>query len=175
QRSLKMSINLSRRQFDQSDLWYKIGSILSQSDLPGASIQFEITESMIMRDVEAAHALMMRLKELGIQLAIDDFGTGYSSLSYLHRFPTDTLKIDRSFVSRMENSSEDREIVHTIIELGHKLDMNLVAEGVSSSKQLALLKEANCQFGQGYYFSKPLPADEADILLEAQPTWLAAK
>lgn len=172
-RALKMSINLSRRQFDQPDLCHKIARILSQSNLPGDCIQLEITESMIMRDVEAAHALMMRLKELGIQLAIDDFGTGYSSLSYLHRFPTDTLKVDRSFVSRMEKSSEDREIVQTIIDLGHKLNMNLVAEGISSSHQLTLLKEVNCQFGQGYYFSKPLPTKEATALLEEKPVWLA--
>ena len=172
--SLKMSINLSRRQFDQSDLCHKVDTILTQSGLAGECIQLEITESMIMRDFETAHALMMRLKELGIQLAIDDFGTGYSSLSYLHRFPTDTLKIDRSFVSRMENSSEDREIVQTIIDLGHKLNMNLVAEGISSNQQLTLLKRANCQFGQGYYFSKPLPAKEVTALLEEQSAWLTA-
>ena len=171
---LRMSINLSRRQFDQSNLWQKISEILMHLDLTGACIQLEITESMIMRDVETAHTSMIRLKELGIQLAIDDFGTGYSSLSHLHRFPTDTLKIDRSFVSRMEDSSEDREIIQTIVDLGHKLDMNLVAEGVSSKQQLTLLKEAGCQFGQGYYFSKPLPAEEATKLLERQPVWLAA-
>ncbi len=171
---LKMSINLSRRQFDQPDLCQKIDNILMQSDLAGGCIQLEITESMIMRDVEAAHALMIRLKALGIQLAIDDFGTGYSSLSYLHRFPTDTLKIDRSFVSRMEDSSEDREIVQTIIDLGRKLDMNLVAEGISSNQQLILLKASGCQLGQGYYFSKPLPAEDVTVFLEKQPAWLAA-
>ncbi|MEL6381339.1 MAG: bifunctional diguanylate cyclase/phosphodiesterase, partial [Cyanobacteria bacterium J06626_18] len=172
-RPLKMSINLSRRQFDQPDLCQKISEILTQSDLAGGCIQLEITESMIMRDVEAAYALMIRLKALGIQLAIDDFGTGYSSLSYLHRFPTDTLKIDRSFVSRMEDSSEDREIVQTIIDLGRKLDMNLVAEGISSSQQLTLLKAAGCHLGQGYYFSKPMPAEEITALLEKQPAWLS--
>lgn len=164
--SLKMNVNLSRRQFDQTDLVPQIEVVLSQLNLPGHFLQLEITESMIMRDVEAAHKLMLRLKELGIQLAIDDFGTGYSSLSYLHRFPTDTLKIDRSFVSSMENSSEDRDIVQTIISLGQKLNMKLVAEGISSSEQLMLLKEAHCHYGQGYYFSRPLPADEAAIFLE---------
>jgi len=162
---LKMNVNLSRRQFDQTDLVPQIESILTQLNLPGHLLQLEITESMIMRDVEAAHKLMLKLKALGIQLAIDDFGTGYSSLSYLHRFPTDTLKIDRSFVSSMENSSEDRDIVQTIISLGQKLNMNLVAEGISSSEQLLLLKQANCNYGQGYYFSKPLPAEAAATYL----------
>jgi diguanylate cyclase (GGDEF)-like protein len=163
--SLKMNVNLSRRQFDQTELVPQIEAILSDLSLPGRFLQLEITESMIMRDVEGAHNLMLRLKELGIQLAIDDFGTGYSSLSYLHRFPTDTLKIDRSFVSSMEDSTEDRDIVQTIISLGQKLNMTLVAEGISSSEQLMLLKEANCHYGQGYFFSKPVPADEASRFL----------
>ena len=163
---LKMNVNLSRRQFDQTDLVPKIEAVLSKLQLPGHRLQLEITESMIMRDVEAAHNLMLRLKSLGIQLAIDDFGTGYSSLSYLHRFPTDTLKIDRSFVSSMENSAEDRDIVQTIISLGQKLNMNLVAEGISSAEQLALLKTAGCHYGQGFYFSKPMPAREATVFLE---------
>ena len=162
---LKMNINLSRRQFDQVDLIAKIEDILTQLELPGDTIQLEITESMIMRDVEASHRLMLKLKGLGIQLAIDDFGTGYSSLSYLHRFPTDTLKIDRSFVNGMENSTEDRDIVQTIISLGQKLNMTLVAEGIASPIQLALLQEAGCHYGQGYYFSKPMPADVATQFL----------
>ncbi|MGD1928858.1 MAG: EAL domain-containing protein [Leptolyngbyaceae cyanobacterium] len=163
---LKMNVNLSRRQFDQTDLVPQIEAVLSKLQLPGHRLQLEITESMIMRDVEAAHNLMLRLKSLGIQLAIDDFGTGYSSLSYLHRFPTDTLKIDRSFVSSMENSAEDRDIVQTIISLGQKLNMNLVAEGIASTEQLALLTKAGCHYGQGFYFSKPMPAREATVFLE---------
>jgi diguanylate cyclase (GGDEF)-like protein len=168
---LKMNVNLSRRQLDQIDLAQQIQSVLHQLEIPGQCLQLEITESMIMRDVEAAHALMLKLKALGIQLAIDDFGTGYSSLSYLHRFPTDTLKIDRSFVSAMENSNEDRDIVQTIISLGQKLNMNLVAEGISSNEQLSLLKAADCHYGQGYYFAKPLPAEEATQLLQATVVW----
>ncbi|MEM0980608.1 MAG: EAL domain-containing protein [Cyanobacteria bacterium P01_H01_bin.58] len=167
---LKMSINLSRRQFDQPNLCERIETMLSELQLPGNYIQLEITESMIMRNVETAYTLMMELKALGIQLAIDDFGTGYSSLSYLHRFPTDTLKIDRSFVSGMKDSSEDFEIVQTIIGLGHKLNMNLVAEGIANREELVLLREANCQCGQGYYFAKPLPAEAATDLLRKQVT-----
>ena len=164
--SLKMNVNLSRRQFDQTDLVMQIESILSQLKLPGKHLQLEITESMIMRDVEAAHELMLRLKSLGIQLAIDDFGTGYSSLSYLHRFPTDTLKIDRSFVSSMENSDEDHDIVGTIISLGQKLSMKLVAEGIDSVEQLRLLKSAGCHYGQGYFFAKPLSAEDATVFVQ---------
>ncbi|WP_160299609.1 putative bifunctional diguanylate cyclase/phosphodiesterase [Leptolyngbya iicbica] len=164
--SLKMNVNLSRRQFDQLDLVPQIKSILQQLNLPGHYLQLEITESMIMRDVEAAHKLMLELKALGMQLAIDDFGTGYSSLSYLHRFPTDTLKIDRSFVSSMENSVEDHDIVETIISLGQKLSMKLVAEGIDSLEQLKLLKIAGCHYGQGYLFSRPLSAEQATEFIE---------
>ena len=109
---------------------------------------------------------MLELKALGMQLAIDDFGTGYSSLSYLHRFPTDTLKIDRSFVSSMENSAEDHDIVETIISLGQKLSMKLVAEGIDSPEQLKLLKIAGCHYGQGYLFSRPLSVEQATQFLE---------
>ncbi len=165
---LKINVNLSRRQLDQTDLVQQVSQILSQTGLPGHLLQLEITESMIMRDVEAAHALMLQLKTLGIQLAIDDFGTGYSSLSYLHRFPTDTLKIDRSFVSSIEDSQEDWEIVQTIISLGNKLKMSLVAEGISTPGQLALLKNAHCHYGQGYYFAKPMPEEEANEFLQAR-------
>jgi len=164
--TLKMNVNLSRRQFDQTDLAAQIETILTQLDLPGRYLQLEITESMIMRDVEAAHNLMLKLKALGMELAIDDFGTGYSSLSYLHRFPTDTLKIDRSFVSSMENSAEDHDIVETIISLGQKLSMKLVAEGIDSPEQLDLLKAAGCHYGQGYFFAKPLSADDATLFLK---------
>jgi EAL domain-containing protein (putative c-di-GMP-specific phosphodiesterase class I) len=129
---LTMSINLSRRQFHQTDLVEQFGDTLRELELGGNRVQLEITESMIMRDVDGATELMHRLKGLGLKLAIDDFGTGYSSLSYLHRFPTDTLKIDQSFVGRMDQSGDEQEIVHTIIALGQKLRMDLVAEGIET-------------------------------------------
>ncbi|HEY9738464.1 MAG TPA: EAL domain-containing protein [Trichocoleus sp.] len=165
---LKMSINLSRRQFMQPDLVQQIAVGLEESGIAGEQVQMEITESMIMRDVEASQELMLNLKALGLALAIDDFGTGYSSLSYLHRFPTDTLKIDRSFVGRMEHSQEDREIVHTIITLGHKLNLTLVAEGIETAEQMALLQQMGCQYGQGYWFSRPVTAEDAIALLTQQ-------
>jgi EAL domain-containing protein (putative c-di-GMP-specific phosphodiesterase class I) len=109
---------------------------------------------------------MNRLKDLGLQLAIDDFGTGYSSLSYLHKFPTDTLKIDQSFVGQMDASRQDQEIVQTIITLGQKLGMKLVAEGVETSVQVNLLKAIGCDLGQGYFFSRPMNSDDATALLD---------
>ncbi|HSM82163.1 MAG TPA: EAL domain-containing protein [Nodosilinea sp.] len=170
EQSLTMSINLSRRQFHQADLVDQFGACLQELDLAGDRVQLEITESMIMRDVDGATDLMQRLKHLGLKLAIDDFGTGYSSLSYLHRFPTDTLKIDQSFVGRMDHSGDDREIVHTIIALGQKLSMDLVAEGIETENQLRRLRAMGCHRGQGYLFARPLGRDGATALL-ANP-WL---
>jgi EAL domain-containing protein (putative c-di-GMP-specific phosphodiesterase class I) len=162
---LTMSINLSRRQFHQTDLVEQFGDTLRELELGGNRVQLEITESMIMRDVDGATELMHRLKGLGLKLAIDDFGTGYSSLSYLHRFPTDTLKIDQSFVGRMDQSGDEQEIVHTIIALGQKLRMDLVAEGIETQTQLNRLRAMGCQRGQGYLFAKPLGRDGATALL----------
>jgi EAL domain-containing protein (putative c-di-GMP-specific phosphodiesterase class I) len=171
---LTMSINLSRRQFHQADLVDQFGNTLQELALVGNRVQLEITESMIMRDVDGAVDLMHRLKQLGLKLAIDDFGTGYSSLSYLHRFPTDTLKIDQSFVGRMDQSDDDREIVHTIITLGQKLNMDLAAEGIETETQLDRLRAMGCQRGQGYLFSQPLGRDAATALLANPWPWARA-
>jgi len=165
---LKMSINLSRRQFHQVNLVDQFAQCLEDLGIDGGQIQLEITESMIMHNVEAARHLMVQLKALGLQLAIDDFGTGYSSLSYLHRFPTDTLKIDQSFVGQMDESYDDREIVHTIVALGRKLGMNLVAEGIETQSQVNLLMEMGCWRGQGYWFSQPLNPQDATALITAR-------
>lgn len=166
---LKMSINLSRRQFQQVDLVSQFAECLQILKLEGGQVQLEITESMIMRNVEESRQAMENLKALGLQLAIDDFGTGYSSLSHLHRFPTDTLKINRSFVGRMEDEdSEDAEIVQTIIDLGRHLGMNLIAEGIESPTQVDMLLSMGCLYGQGYLFSKPLSATDASQLIARQ-------
>lgn len=168
---LTMSINLSRRQFHQADLVKQFGDTLQELTLVDNQVQLEITESMIMRDVDGAVEIMHRLKQLGLKLAIDDFGTGHSSLSYLHRFPTDTLKIDQSFVGRMDQSDDDCEIVHTIITLGQKLNMDLVAEGIETVTQLDRLRTMGCQRGQGYLFSQPLGRDAATALLANPSSW----
>lgn len=170
--SLMMNVNLSSRQFNQPNLVEQLEQSLKETGVMGSAIKVEITESMVMGDVESAIDLMLRLKSLELKLGIDDFGTGYSSLSYLHRFPMDTLKVDQSFVSRMEKSSEDYEIVRTIVSLGHNLGMDIVAEGVETAEQMKLLQQLNCEYGQGYFFAKPLPSDAAATLLAQQPRWL---
>jgi diguanylate cyclase (GGDEF)-like protein len=163
---LTMSINLSNRQFGQSDLVNQIEATMRETGVRGNCVRLEITESMVMGDVDAAIDLMLRLKSLDLKLAIDDFGTGYSSLSYLHRFPMDTLKVDKSFVGRLEQSLEDQAIIHTILTLGKKLGMEVVAEGVETIEQVHMLKDENCDYGQGYYFAKPLSQQAARELLK---------
>ena len=157
---LQISVNLSVKQFMNADLIKHIKEALEETGVDPHSLKLEITESMVMENVEAAIAMIGQLRGLGIELSIDDFGTGYSSLSYLHRFPISTLKIDRSFVSRMTGNNENAEIVRTIIMLARSLKMDVVAEGVETAEQLAQLKALDCEYGQGYYFSKPLSADE---------------
>jgi diguanylate cyclase (GGDEF)-like protein len=165
-RHLTMSINLSNRQFGQADLISQIEAALQETQVNSSCVRLEITESMVMGDVDAAIDLMLRLKALDLKLAIDDFGTGYSSLSYLHRFPMDTLKVDKSFVGRLERSDEDRAIINTILTLGQKLGMEVVAEGVETATQVAMLQQEGCDYGQGYFFAKPLPAIDALTLLQ---------
>ncbi|HKZ03316.1 MAG TPA: EAL domain-containing protein [Pyrinomonadaceae bacterium] len=157
-----MSVNLSVRQFSQLDLIEKVVSILDETKLAPTSLKLEITESAVMENVENAINMLNQLRALGVQLAMDDFGTGYSSLSYLHRFPINTLKIDRSFITRMAENNENAEIVRTISGLAQNLGMDVVAEGVETSEQLEILKGLGCQYGQGYFFSKPLDALSAE-------------
>jgi EAL domain-containing protein (putative c-di-GMP-specific phosphodiesterase class I) len=118
-----------------------------------------------MQNVETASAMLKEMKALGVLLGIDDFGTGYSSLSYLSRFPIDTLKVDSSFVSRIGEDKEKPEIVRTIITLAHNLRMDVIAEGVETAEQLSQLRDLGCEYGQGYYFSRPVPAEEANHLI----------
>ncbi|MFB2833231.1 EAL domain-containing protein [Floridanema evergladense] len=168
---LSLSVNLSSQQFSQPDLTERVEKILKETKLNGENLKLEITESMAMQDVEKTIASILRLKALKLRFSIDDFGTGYSSLSYLHRFPVDTLKVDRSFVSRMEDSSENLAIVQTVIMLSHKLGMDVTAEGVEKASQMQILRELGCEYGQGYYFAKPLNSEAATALLAEQPQW----
>jgi diguanylate cyclase (GGDEF)-like protein len=165
-KSLVMSINLSSKHFAEENLVQQIGQILFDTSLDPGCLKLEITESAMMDNPENVISMLIQLKSLGIQLSIDDFGTGYSSLSYLHRFPIDTLKIDRSFVSTMDEGSENGEIVRTIVSLAKTLGMNIVAEGVETIHQLHQLRILGCEYGQGYLFSRPVPFDEASKLLE---------
>lgn len=168
---LSMSVNLSGKQFSQPDLIELVETVINQSGIAPGSLKLEITESAIMEDAQIVTNRLLQLRQLGVRLGLDDFGTGYSSLSYLHRFPLDTLKIDRSFVARLLEDSENREIVRTIVTLGKNLGMDVVAEGVEEKQQLDDLRSLDCQHGQGYYFARPLPADEAvQILREKSRT-----
>lgn len=153
---LFVSVNLSVKQFNQPGLVENIASLLERFQLPPRCLKLEITESVFSDNIEAAVGLLTQLRELGVQLSIDDFGTGYSSLSYLQRFPIDTLKIDRSFVTQMMENEENLAIVRTIVALAQNLGMDVVAEGVETEDQLKLLRKLECENGQGYLFSTPL-------------------
>ncbi len=155
-KSLTMSINLSGKQLQDMDLVRQIQAITHECKIDPRSLKLEVTESAIMENPEMAAAILNKLKDLGIQLSLDDFGTGYSSLSYLHRFPFHNLKIDRSFVSKMESGDKDVEIVKVINSLAKNLGMDVVAEGIETVGQWAFLNDLACAYGQGYYFSKPL-------------------
>ncbi len=164
-----ISVNVSGRQFAQKDLVQQIDRILRETGLNPVDLKLELTESVVMDDVEASIDVLLQLKALNLQLGIDDFGTGYSSLSYLHRFPLDTLKVDRSFVMEMEAHDGTAELVKTIVALGHNLGMNVVAEGIETVSQSAALRALRCDYGQGYLFAKPLTFDAASDLLRNPP------
>ena len=162
-----MSVNLSAKQFNHTLLMAQVDGVLRKTGLNPRQLKLEITEGAVMENIDTATEMLRHLRDLGVQLAIDDFGTGYSSLSYLHRFPIDTLKIDRSFVTRMANNPENVEIVRTIIMLAQVLGMDVVAEGVETKDQLKILRDLKCEYGQGYYFSRPSsPADAEKIIVE---------
>ena len=166
-----MSVNLSGKQFKQPDLVEKVKEILTLSNIVPSTLRLEITETVIMENAVTAIDMLHQLKALDIKLSIDDFGTGYSSLSYLHRFPFDILKIDRSFVSRMNTERESRSIVKTIMTLANELGKDVVAEGIETNEQHRLLTDLACQYGQGYLFSKPLTFDKIEDLLIKDNVW----
>ncbi|MBD1935311.1 MULTISPECIES: EAL domain-containing protein [Cyanophyceae] len=165
---LTIGINLSSRQFDQSDMVERIDEIIRDTGLESSSLKLEITETCLLENAEKAIAHFEQLKALGIKLAIDDFGTGYSSLDRLHRLPIDILKIDRSFVNSRSDETDKWEIVRTIIMLARNLGLDVVAEGVETTDQLFQLKQLQCDYGQGYFFSKPVDAMAAEALLVSQ-------
>ncbi|MBW4681879.1 MAG: OMS28 family porin [Microcoleus vaginatus WJT46-NPBG5] len=162
---LTMSVNLSVIQLGQLGMIERLDSILRHSGVDGCNLKLELTESAIMRNTTAELAMLDQLKALGIQLSIDDFGTGYSSLARLHQLPIDTLKIDRSFVNEIAANGEHCEIVQTIITLAHSLGMDAIAEGVETAQQLAQLQTLQCEYAQGYFFSRPVDSEAAKALL----------
>ena len=164
---LRISVNISARHFQHDGLVEDVSKALRLGDLDPGSLVLEITESVLVNDTEAVIARMLELKELGVAFAIDDFGTGYSSLSYLKRFPIDILKVDKSFVDDVGDSAESGALAEAIVQLGNTLHLQTVAEGIERVHQVNGLRTLGCQFGQGFYFAKPLRVDQIDELLSA--------
>jgi EAL domain-containing protein (putative c-di-GMP-specific phosphodiesterase class I) len=179
-----VSVNLSARELDEPGLVDSVRSALEDSGLDPAHLVLEITESLLLVDLPRTVRALVELRALGLRLAVDDFGTGYSSLSYLENLPVDILKIDKSFVDRIGEAAGTSAIdgegrpqpvmVSAISQLGHALDLQLVAEGIELPAQVATLRDLACQYGQGYYFARPLAADDLAGLLHHQaeePGW----
>jgi EAL domain-containing protein (putative c-di-GMP-specific phosphodiesterase class I) len=165
---LYVSINISGRQFAHPSFIDHVKHALETSGIDPRCVKLELTETAAMKDAPSTEKTMSQLHALGVKLSIDDFGTGYSSLSYLRRFAVDTLKIDQSFVSRMEESRENYAIVRTVVALSRSLGLEVVAEGVETPGQLEKLKLADCDSAQGFLFSKPLPINAVEKLIESQ-------
>jgi diguanylate cyclase (GGDEF)-like protein/PAS domain S-box-containing protein len=165
---LTVAVNLSAKQLAQSDLLPDIDRILATTKLQPQALKLEITESAIVENPATAVRILQALHERAITLCIDDFGTGYSSLSYLHRFPMDVLKVDRSFVTDIDTGEKNQEIVNAIIQLAHHLNMETIAEGIETEAERAVLEQFNCDFGQGYWFSRPVDGTIATELLRQQ-------
>lgn len=171
QKPFSVAVNISGKHFAHPALVEQISTVISDTGIDPSSLKLELTESAVMENAETAILMLKQIKDTGVQISIDDFGTGYSSLSYLHRFPIDLLKVDRSFVSAMEENTENGEIVRTVIALAKALNLKVVAEGIESIHQFHQLRVLGCEYGQGYLFSKPLPVSEIDRLLEDENRW----
>jgi len=169
---LIMSVNISGKHFSNNDLIDDVENVLEETGVIARALKLEITESSAMENAEHTINVLNRLKHIGVQLSIDDFGTGYSSLSYLQRLPFDTLKIDRSFVFSVGEGGENSEILQTIISLAKNLKMRVIAEGIETQSQLAILTTLGCDFGQGYLLARPKPKDETENLLYQRPNLL---
>ena len=160
---IQLAINISARQFQHRHFLSQLRKALSDSQADPTKIELEITESLIMENVDQSIKIMTQLKDMGFALAIDDFGTGYSSLSYLKKFPIDTLKVDQAFVRNLEKDEDDQSIVRAIVDLAKHLNLKTVAEGVETQGQWQFLKDLDCDYIQGYLFSKP---DEVSKLIK---------
>jgi len=168
---MTISVNLSSRQFGQKDLVEFVSIMLHETGLPARNLKLEITESVIMENIESVAIVLQGLRDLGIRLSVDDFGTGYSSLSYLHRLPLNTLKVDRSFVNQIGDGNENMEIVRAIVSMAHALKMDVVAEGIETELQLSQFRDLRCEYAQGHLFSHALDANSIAELMASQPKW----
>jgi EAL domain-containing protein (putative c-di-GMP-specific phosphodiesterase class I) len=158
-----VSINIAALQFQQSDLVGSVINALEKSSLPAECLELEITESTLIKDIELTRNILLKLKKMGVRIALDDFGTGFSSLSYLQQLPIDTLKIDRSFINLIPNSSKSVRLCTAIINMAHSLDLKVVAEGIEHEAQLNFLRETQCEEYQGFLYAKPMPVSEINI------------
>ncbi len=163
---LTISVNVSAIDLRQRDFVDNLAAILKQTGLPPAQLELEITESVLMQNVEETVTQLESIKVMGVRLALDDFGTGYSSLSYLRRFPIDVLKIDQSFVRGMGTNSQDAQLISAIIGMGKSLDLNIIAEGVETFEQLTFLRNQHCEEGQGFLFSKAVSSKDFTQMLQ---------
>ena len=170
---LKVSVNLSAKQFAQPDLVAQVARVVQETGLAPGSLKLEVTESVLMQDLEAAAAMLTELDAQRVEVCIDDFGTGYSSLSHLLRFPAKTLKVDRSFVHGMSLGRRHAEMVRTIVGLAHNLEMDVIAEGVETEEQMARLMAMGCDYAQGYLISRPVDAEAAQSILDREALPLA--
>jgi EAL domain-containing protein (putative c-di-GMP-specific phosphodiesterase class I) len=168
---LVVAVNLSGRQLGHPRLVDDVADVLEATAVDPALVELEITESVLMDDVDMSEDTLSRLKTLGVKLVVDDFGTGYSSLSYLRRFPVDVLKVDRSFVDGLGSDSGDSAIVNAVVTLAHALGLRAVAEGVESEGQLGELRRLGCDTAQGFHFAKPAPAHQISELLQRDVRW----
>ncbi|HEX2203589.1 MAG TPA: EAL domain-containing protein [Longimicrobium sp.] len=167
---LTMAVNLSARQFARADLVEHVERVLAETAIAQGTLKLEITESVIMQHTGAVNATLARLKALGVQLYIDDFGTGYSSLGYLHRLPLDALKIDRSFVSA-EAGEGSLQLVRTIVAMAHALGVKVVTEGIETAELVSELRALRCEYGQGFFFARPLEREAVEALFAEDPRW----
>jgi EAL domain-containing protein (putative c-di-GMP-specific phosphodiesterase class I) len=165
---IRVAINLSAQQFADSRLLEDLDSVLRETGCDPQSLEFEITESVVMTSPDKALLLLKQIKEHGITIAIDDFGTGHSSLAYLKLFPVDSVKIDHTFIHEIAANPNDLAITKAIIALGHSMGLKVVAEGVESAAQLEILRRSRCDEFQGFLFSRPVPSAEFELIVDAQ-------
>ena len=162
---ITLSVNVSVRHLMKNDFMDELRNILKESGVPANKLEIEITESIMIDSVDKALQCISEIKDMGIQIAIDDFGTGYSSLSYLNNFPANLLKVDKSFIDKMNTSNSSKQYVSAIISIGHIMGFDVISEGVEEPEQIETLKEIGCDFIQGFIWGRPLPQEEAEKLV----------
>jgi EAL domain-containing protein (putative c-di-GMP-specific phosphodiesterase class I) len=170
-RDFNVAVNLSARQINDPDLVRSVQHVLEDYEWPAANLTLELTESILIDDAEATLEVLNELKALGVKLAIDDFGTGFSSLSYLHRFPVDIVKVDRTFVKDVQVTGDGSPVAAAVMHMSRALGLRTAAEGVEEPEQLDGLRALGCDLAQGFLFARPIPSEELEVMLRAEPQW----